>query len=95
MTQIPSDKLKMIDSESKMETAPRGVSECPHLCPHTSARFKCMHVHKRCTVTPSANPQFMQARKRCHWSECVCTVCMYVRLWVLQDGKGGLITLDS
>ena len=37
MTQIPSDKLKMIDSESKMETAPQGVSDCPHSCPHTSA----------------------------------------------------------
>lgn len=34
MTQIPTDKLKMIDSESKMETAPQAASECPHLCPH-------------------------------------------------------------
>lgn len=69
MTQIPSDKLKMIDSESKMETAPQGVSECPHLCPHTSARSQCMHVHECGTATSSVYPQFMQPCKCCRWSE--------------------------
>ena len=46
LTQIPSDKLKMIDSESKMETATQGENACPFLCPRTSACLKCMHVHK-------------------------------------------------
>lgn len=36
-TQIPSDKLKTIDSESKMETAPRGAGKCPPLVSTTQA----------------------------------------------------------
>lgn len=92
MTQIPSDKLKMIDSESKMETAPQGMSDCPHLCPRASARFfKCMHEQECCTVTSSANPQLMQACKccRCEWVHAR-TVCMYICVHC-KNGRVGLL----
>lgn len=56
MTQIPSDKLKMIDSESKMEIAPwekqkerEGEREC--VCPRM--------ILGACMGTSNANPRLM------------------------------------
>lgn len=92
MTQIPSDKLKMIDSESKMETAPQGASKCPHLCPRSRARFECMHVHRGCTVTSIANPRLTQACDCCRRSLFLSKVCTHVCGY---RNTGWLTTLGS
>lgn len=72
MTQIPSDKLKMIDSESKMEIAPWGKQKereggREHVSTHD---FRCMHGDF------DANPQLMltpaTSRRACTVDAHVC-----------------------
>lgn len=85
MTQIPSDKLKMIDSESKMETAPRGASDCPRLCPHTSARLR-EHACAQ-TLHGDVECKFSAPRASCvsgvaGVSRCVCVCVQYAWTFV-------------
>lgn len=84
MTQIPSDKLKMIDSESKMETAPQGERESVSTCSRTQVHLlsACMCMHERCTKTSGAI--LSSCMQCCCWSEPVSTVRWLVWVYIFR-----------
>lgn len=63
MTQIPSDKLKMIDSESKMEIAPWGKEKGGGGTEHVSTHdFRSVHGDFKCKSSARAKTSHVSAR---------------------------------
>lgn len=73
------DKLKMIDSESKMGMAKQGVSPCPHLCPCTSTCLKRTHVRECCSAPLRLYRRVSAVAEDNVWAQYACTLVVNAR----------------